>query len=170
MSSVSSNSSLSSTSSSLPSSPSSPASPPLQSLSPEQFWAKYRRSAGPEPRKFRSLFATLSLSEAVTPPLLHLPAAEDPPDPEPVYTEIYGAVRPPLPRKNSISKPPARPPLPAEKLVVQMATVGNSAVEKNSMQAARGTSVSADKQRVKSARSRTTVRSESFAEKAETRQ
>jgi hypothetical protein len=34
---------------------------------------------------------------------------------EPLYSEIYGAVRPPLPRKNSVSKPPARPPLPAEK-------------------------------------------------------
>jgi hypothetical protein len=104
---VSSTSSLSSSTSSCPSSP---ASPQLaQSLSPEQFWAKYRRHGGTETRKFRGLFASLSLSESA--PLAA--AAEEPT--EPLYSEIYGAVRPPLPRKNSVSKPPARPPLPAEK-------------------------------------------------------
>jgi hypothetical protein len=109
VSSVSSTSSLSSSSTS--SCPSSPASPQLaQSLSPEQFWAKYRRHGGPEARKFRGLFASLSLSESA--PLVP-PAATEPT--EPLYSEIYGAVRPPLPRKNSVSKPPARPPLPAEK-------------------------------------------------------
>jgi hypothetical protein len=109
VSSVSSTSSLSSSSTS--SCPSSPASPQLaQSLSPEQFWAKYRRHGGPEVRKFRGLFASLSLSESA-PPVAE-PAVEPT---EPLYSEIYGAVRPPLPRKNSVSKPPARPPLPAEK-------------------------------------------------------
>jgi hypothetical protein len=109
VSSVSSTSSLSSSSTS--SCPSSPASPQLaQSLSPEQFWAKYRRHGGPEARKFRGLFASLSLSEAAPP----VAAATAEPT-EPLYSEIYGAVRPPLPRKNSVSKPPARPPLPAEK-------------------------------------------------------
>ncbi len=109
VSSVSSTSSLSSSSTS--SCPSSPASPQLaQSLSPEQFWAKYRRhGGGSETRKFLGLFASLSLSESA--PLVA--AAEEPT--EPLYSEIYGAVRPPLPRKNSVSKPPARPPLPAEK-------------------------------------------------------
>jgi hypothetical protein len=110
VSSVSSTSSLSSSSTS--SCPSSPASPQLaQSLSPEQFWAKYRRHGGPETRKFRGLFASLSLSESA--PLVVAAAAAEPT--EPLYSEIYGAVRPPLPRKNSVSKPPARPPLPAEK-------------------------------------------------------
>ena len=123
VSSVSSTSSLSSTSSSfsLPSSPSSPGSPQLQqSLSPEQFWAKYRRrSCGAEPRKFRSLFASLSLSDTPQSPP---PSPELLPCSEPVYSEIYGAaVRPPLPRKNSVSKPPARPPLPADKQRVQSA-------------------------------------------------
>lgn len=102
-------SSLSSTSSS-PSS--SPASPQLTSLSPEQFWAKYRRSTGAEPRKFRSLFSTLSLADP--PLLLASPAEPLSAGPEPLYSEIYGAVRPPLPRKNSVSKPPARPPPPAD--------------------------------------------------------
>jgi hypothetical protein len=111
VSSVSSTSSLSSSSTS--SCPSSPASPQLhqQSLSPEQFWAKYRRQGGTETRKFRGLFASLSLSESA--PLAVAAAAAEPS--EPLYSEIYGAVRPPLPRKNSVSKPPARPPLPEEK-------------------------------------------------------
>ena len=42
---------------------------------------------------------------------------------EPLYSEIYTGVggkplrHPPLPRKNSISKPPARPPYPASAVV-----------------------------------------------------
>jgi hypothetical protein len=110
----------------LPSSPSSssPSSPQLQqeSLSPEQFWAKYRRGGGgggvAESRKFRSLFSALSLSDTTSSAMLAEPVASHPE--EPLYSEIYGAVaRPPLPRKNSVSKPPARPPLPADKQRVQ---------------------------------------------------
>jgi hypothetical protein len=129
VSSVSSTSSLSSTSSSLPSSPSSsPSSPQLQqSLSPEQFWAKYRRGAAVgESKKFRSLFSSLSLSDAAASSSMLAESAATAESEEPVYSEIYGAVaRPPLPRKNSVSKPPARPPLPADKQRVQP---GRSAV------------------------------------------
>lgn len=104
----SSSSSLSSSSSSNPSSPT--------SLSPEQFWAKYKRTS--EGSVFKTLLSKLSISEL-----------EPVDSEEPLYAEIYGAkpsqskisrdlfpIQPPLPRKNSISKPPARPPYPASSI------------------------------------------------------
>ena len=100
-------SSVSSSSSSLSSSCSSAPSSPV-SLSPEQFWAKYKRNS--EGKKFRNLFSSLTLSEPE-------PAAVA--EVEPLYAEIYGvgARQPPLPRKNSVSKPPARPPYPASSVL-----------------------------------------------------
>ena len=102
-------SSVSSTSSSLSSaSSSSPSSP---TSSPEEFWSKYRRSPD-RVKKLRCLLSSLSVVEAAVPV----------DEVEPLYTEIYGArpgqvrEQPPLPRRNSVSKPPARPPYPASSI------------------------------------------------------
>ena len=104
-------SSVSSSSSSLSSSSSNPSSP--TSLSPEQFWAKYKRNS--EGSVFRTLFSKLSVAEFE-------PVDSD----EPLFAEIYGSkskplkskpsprdlfpVQSPLPRKNSFSKLLAQSP------------------------------------------------------------
>ena len=101
----SSSSSLSSSSSSNPSSPT--------SLSPEKFWAKYKRNS--EGLVFRTLFSKLSVAEFE-------PVDSD----EPLFAEIYGSkskplkskpsprdlfpVQSPLPRKNSFAKLLAQSP------------------------------------------------------------
>jgi hypothetical protein len=158
---VSSTSSLSSSSTS--SCPSSPASPQLtQSLSPEQFWAKYRRHGGTEARKFRGLFASLSLSESAPP----VAAATEEPT-EPLYSEIYGAVRPPLPRKNSVSKPPARPPLPAEKHPIPESLTAAATAKKQSSKSHRiSVSASPEKELVDVTAERPRVKSQRSAETA----
>jgi hypothetical protein len=162
VSSVSSTSSLSSSSTS--SCPSSPASPQLaQSLSPEQFWAKYRRHGGTETRKFRGLFASLSLSESA--PLVAAAAAEEPT--EPLYSEIYGAVRPPLPRKNSVSKPPARPPLPAEKHPIPDSLTAVASAKKQSSKSHRiSVAASSEKELVDATAERPRVKPHRSAETA----
>jgi hypothetical protein len=158
---VSSTSSLSSSTSSCPSSP---ASPQLaQSLSPEQFWAKYRRHGGTEARKFRGLFASLSLSESA--PLVAAATAEEPT--EPLYSEIYGAVRPPLPRKNSVSKPPARPPLPAEKHSIPDISAAVASAKKQSSKSQRiSVAASPEKELVDLTAERPRVKSHRSAETA----
>ncbi len=158
---VSSVSSTSSLSSSTSSCPSSPASPQLaQSLSPEQFWAKYRRHGGPEVRKFRGLFASLSLSESA-PPV----AAAEAEQTEPLYSEIYGAVRPPLPRKNSVSKPPARPPLPAEKHPIPDSQAAAASAKKQSSKSHRiSVAASPEKELVDITAERSRVKSHRSAE------
>ena len=114
-------SSTSSLSTSSCSSSPSPLSSPSADTSPEQFWAKYKRTGGSSDiKRIRNLFAALTVSvENNSNGMTAEAVAEE----EPLYSEIYTGVggkplrHPPLPRKNSISKPPARPPYPASAVV-----------------------------------------------------